>query len=392
MTYYNEFDRHAAAWLRELGKAGEIEPGEVDERSIADVTADDVRRYTRCHWFAGIGGWDYALRLAGWPTNRPVWTGSCPCQPYSAAGKRKGHKDERDLWPVFYGLIKEARPSVIFGEQVASSDVIGSSVEAAFVDAVQRGDYARANKLAKRVVTQPAFHSHPRWITRVRADLEGVGYAVRWSILGAHSVQAPHIRQRLYWVANATEPRAGEDERQLRGMSGWRCEDGRLAYRESEGRSGMVAERETGIGKRSRVGGGCTVGRLADADVTRPLSSTHRGIHSGEKSTGTRDVELERCGGDCRLEHTTSDGRGEWRTKPGGRSIAGGCGDSFWSDSILIPCRDGKARRLKPGIEPLVDGIPGRVGLLRGYGNAIVPQVAAAFIRAFLETESGVMP
>jgi DNA (cytosine-5)-methyltransferase 1 len=46
---------------------------------------------------------------------------------------------------------------------------------------------------------------------------------------------------------------------------------------------------------------------------------------------------------------------------------------------------DGKVRRIEPGTRPLVDGIPGRVGLLRGYGNAIVPQVAAQFIQAFDE-------
>ena len=61
-----------------------------------------------------------------------------------------------------------------------------------------------------------------------------------------------------------------------------------------------------------------------------------------------------------------------------------------WSDFDIIPCRDPKHgtiyRRIEPGAEPLVDGLPGRVGLLRGYGDAIVPQVAATFIGAFLET------
>ena len=89
-AYYNEFDPFAAAWLRGLIKTGQIAAGDVDERSITEVTADDVRGYTQCHFFAGIGGWSYALRLAGWPDTRPVWTGSCPCQPFSHAGKSGG--------------------------------------------------------------------------------------------------------------------------------------------------------------------------------------------------------------------------------------------------------------------------------------------------------------
>lgn len=113
-AYYNEIDPFAAQWLRELIKAGHIAPGEVDTRSIENVAADDLAGFTQCHFFAGIGTWSYALRCAGWPDDRPVWTGSCPCQPFSAAGKRKGTADERHLWPAFFRLISQCRPDVIF--------------------------------------------------------------------------------------------------------------------------------------------------------------------------------------------------------------------------------------------------------------------------------------
>ncbi len=95
-AYYNEIDPHAAAWLRELIKAGHITDGEVDERSIEDVTPEDLLGFTQCHFFAGIGGWSYALRLAGWPDDRPVWTGSCPCQPFSAASATGGFWRDAD--------------------------------------------------------------------------------------------------------------------------------------------------------------------------------------------------------------------------------------------------------------------------------------------------------
>jgi site-specific DNA-cytosine methylase len=173
VNYYNENDPKAAAWLRELITWGQIPDGDVDERSIEDVPATDLDGYTQCHFFAGIGGWPLALRLAGWPVDRPVWTGSCPCQPFSAAGKGAGFADERHLWPAWHWLIRERRPDRIFGEQVATA---------------------------------------LQWWDLVSADLEAEDYACAAAIIGAHSVGAPHIRQRLYWMADATgERRAGLD-------------------------------------------------------------------------------------------------------------------------------------------------------------------------------------
>jgi DNA (cytosine-5)-methyltransferase 1 len=165
-AYYNENDPFAVAWLRELIKAGLIADGEVDERSIEYVTADDVRGFTQCHFFAGIGGWSYALRLAGWPDERAVWTGSCPCQPFSSAGAQAGGHDPRDLWPTWYQLIRECRPSVVFGEQVKAAIAHG-------------------------------------WLDRLCDDLEGQDYAVGAANLPACSVGTPHLRYRIWFVADA---------------------------------------------------------------------------------------------------------------------------------------------------------------------------------------------
>ena len=167
-AYYNEIDPYAAQWLRNLIAAGHIAPGDVDERSILEVKPDDLRSYTQCHFFAGIGGWSYALRLAGWPDDRPVWTGSCPCQPFSAAGKQRGSDDARHLWPAFFDLIRECRPASVFGEQVAGA-----------------AGYA--------------------WWDHVAADMEGAHYAAAAVDIGAHSIGAPHRRQRLYWAASNTK-------------------------------------------------------------------------------------------------------------------------------------------------------------------------------------------
>lgn len=173
-AYYNEIDPFAAQWLRNLIAGGHIAPGEVDERSIEDVTPDDLRGFTQCHFFAGIGVWSHSLRLAGWPDDKPVWTGSCPCQPFSAAGKGDGFADERHLWPAFFHLISERRPQHVFGEQVASGN---------------------ANA----------------WFDLVQADLEGMGYAFGLVPFTSAGIGAPHIRERAYWVAES----AGEQHQKL---------------------------------------------------------------------------------------------------------------------------------------------------------------------------------
>lgn len=181
-AYYNEIDPYAAQWLRNLIDAGHIARGDVDERSIVDVQPSDIAGYVQCHFFAGFGGWPRALRIAGIADSEPVWTGSCPCQPLSSAGQRKGHADERHLWPAFYGLIAQRSPAIIFGEQVASKD-------------------------------------GREWLSGVRADLETLGYASGAADLCAAGAGAPQIRQRLYWMAHSkslgswpTQPRDSQAE------------------------------------------------------------------------------------------------------------------------------------------------------------------------------------
>lgn len=116
---YNDTDPGAAAWLRQLIRERALPYGYIDTRSISDLGAADAGRFEQCHFFAGIGGWPYALQLAGW--RGPVWTGSCPCQPFSAAGKRRGVADERHLWPAFRGLIAECRPKRPSAEYLAAA-------------------------------------------------------------------------------------------------------------------------------------------------------------------------------------------------------------------------------------------------------------------------------
>jgi DNA (cytosine-5)-methyltransferase 1 len=278
--YYNEIDPYAAQWLRNLIAEGLIAEGDVDGRSIIDVRATDLAGYTQCHFFAGIGGWSYALRLAGWADDRPVWTGSCPCQPFSNAGKRAGFVDDRHLWPAWARLIDIRRPAVIFGEQVAS-----------------------------------AAH----WLRLVRGDLEALGYAVGAMPIEAASAGANHRRDRYWFVADAEGERQQPRSRPSQKMGP---------------RKSRAVEPE-GCDQISPRGG---VADVADSSESR-FSLPERG-----SIFGTRGRQEGRAVAEC----------------------------SWWST--------------EPAVGRVAHGIPARVGKLRAFGNAIVPQVAAEFIKAFMET------
>ena len=320
MNYYNEIDPYAAQWLRNLIDAGHIAPGIVDERSITDVKPADLAGYTQCHFFAGIGVWSHALRQSGWPDSRPVWTGSCPCQPFSTAGNQKGTADERHLWPVWFNLIRECRPPVVFGEQVEA--------------AIRHG-----------------------WLDLVQTDLEGEDYACGAVGIPAAGVGAPHIRQRLYFVANATSKRRYE----------------RFEL-ESNGRAGEA--------KQNGLGG--EFDELAD-DIDAGLQGRLPG--GAYERRQDQHGHAGRDGAVSGLANTQSDRGNTVRGVFAGPHKSESLGmPNFWADCDWLSCRDGKYRPVEPSTFPLAHGATARVGRLRAYGNAIVPQAAQALIEAYLET------
>lgn len=362
-VYYNEFDKHAASWLRNLMAAGLIPQGDVDERSIKEVQSSDLAGYDQCHFFAGIGGWCEALRLAGWG-DRPVWTGSCPCQPYSTAGKGEGDNDARNLWPDFFRLIRECKPDTVFGEQVEG--------------AIRHG-----------------------WLDGICRDLETEGYAVGHTVLGAHSVGAPHIRQRLYWVGHASGGRRIEDQAIPRQPT----TSVSLPESPSHGRGVYSTPRPWGCGReqgRSEEPGRsgevtCGVG-LADTASVRcdGLPIIARGVSETEDEG--RLLESQGSGDGIVGDTDNTRCKSETSGRVLQRELAdAACVGKFWGDYQFVHCRDGKSRRIESGIQPLVDGVPfkladgrtnegvSRAKVLRGIGNAIVPQVAAEFIGAYVD-------
>jgi len=339
LAYYNEIDPYCAAWLQNLMDAGHIAPGVIDTRSIEDVRPDELAGYTQCHFFAGIGVWSLALRSAGWPDSRRAWTGSCPCQPFSAAGKGAGFADERHLWPAWQHLINQCRPPVIFGEQVASKAV-------------------------------------DPWIDLVHADMEGMGYAFGCVPFPSAGVGAPHIRDRTFWVADTSGPGLAQ-RLGLAGVSGF---------------TPGADAREAAIGS-----GVCPAGGMADTNGWNP--SAERQQRSGEQRQQPQDGGAGRLANASsegrrseRPHGNTTHGTQAIRAgqaEPGRRGTAcyepAGPTNGHWQAADWLLCTDGHWRPVEPGTFPLAHGASNRVGRLRAYGNAINAQAAQAFIESYCE-------
>lgn len=424
-AYYNENDDYAAAWLENLIAAGHIAPGIVDRRPIQDVEAFELMEFTQCHFFAGIGVWSHALRRAGWSDDRPIWTGSCPCQPFSAAGKQKGFEDERHLWPVWNRLIEQCKPSIVVGEQVDKA-----------LD----------------------------WIDLVSSDLEAQSYAFGAAIISAAGFEGAHIRHRNYFVGLGQSENSGRQS--IPNVAGSFAEgmgaperqsvqpsiagsDIRLANNNNsglEGRTGMSeCTNQLPVGQTSLVDGlgdsgvqpserrarsisgtetGSTSVRhpdgrhdhghsdageidgLADATISGSFSSAQSGIYSREKITGSWDGKLERYSPDSGLADTECE---QWERRwTGTESDKSGSVERTERlcdvDEVRtthapmlgrqavdwLYGRDGKWRPVESGTFPLAHAAPARVGRLRAYGNALDAETATQFCEVVHEICDGI--
>lgn len=428
-AFYSEWEAYPAQWTRNLIAAGHIAPGVVDERSISDLSAEDVRGFDQAHFFAGISVWSYALRLAGIPDGFPCWSGSCPCQGFSSAGRKRGFEDERHLWPEWFRLIEANRPPVIFGEQVSSPDGL-------------------------------------KWLDLVSSQLEGIGYSFGAIVTCASGIGAPHQRHRMYFVAHTKEFRWGT-WRPTKRRSEWLADTN--SFTRDQGRSiasGSDRRSDAESWARSRSGSSADL-RVADPDGERldgqrvrvqqgqsredhaeaarngetnwlaDADDSGRGsiignVRAGESFDGgsSAAVWLGNANSDGAGQHArelqSDEGQHEVRGEVSDHALesssaaralghphhqglaqqlgqsgvsreatAGAAGQAteragapttgFWANAEWVYCADGKYRPTEPGVAALAAGSPGRVGQIKAYGNALNAWQAATFIRAFIE-------
>jgi len=297
--------------------------------------------------------------------------------------------DERHLWPHWFHLIEECRPSTVFGEQVASKDGLG-------------------------------------WIDLVQADMEGADYALGAFDLCSASFGAPHIRQRLWFVADTDNPRSqgwiprGSDT-QRQDQHGHVGRDSATNRMGNTNHSGSQGSSQTGIGEGVEQSGSQFAGARTDVGVDNTISDGRQegrfgdhGRNDGEQpDPDVEDVGMgnaqhdgqstssEQGGNDQdapddekeQIVSVQSEGASISRDDRSGDGGEGG-GDTearanetngAWADADWLLCRDGKWRPVRPESFPLAHGATARVGRLRAYGNAITAQVAQGLIESYME-------
>jgi len=308
--------------------------------------------------FSGIGGFDLAAEWMGWEnlfhceqdefcrtilnyywpeaatyadiqeTDFTIWrnridilTGGFPCQPYSQAGKRKGTEDERHLWPEMLRAIREIAPSYIVGENVAG--IVNWNGGLVFEE--------------------------------ICSDLEAEEYEVQPVILPAAGVNAPHRRDRVWFIAHATSHR---DNRAP-------CESG-STFGGQDGR-----KNEQPCNRRE-------VQPIANSGLQRQKKRQKQSVGINELCKKRNAPNSEGTGREgkcfCKQKQIQSNGQG--------------CGD-IQAGFEKFPTQPPVCSR-NDGISEQLDGITfpkWRKESIKGYGNAIVPQVAYEIFKAIQKHE-----
>jgi DNA (cytosine-5)-methyltransferase 1 len=287
--------------------------------------------------FSGIGGFDLAAEWMGWenvfsceinPFGRKIleyyWsnakhyedikttdftihrggidilTGGFPCQPFSQAGKRKGTEDDRHLWPEMLRAIKEIKPTWVVGENV----------------------YGIVNWNRGLVFDQ------------VQTDLENEGYEIQPVILPAGSIEAPHKRERVWFIAYNNQR-----DREKIGF-----QTGREEYLESNGRNGNDSNSKSHGHRRGK---------------NKQLPIRERKLFQGEQKRSKIRSEVEGC----------SRKPGRFENFPTQPPVCSGDDElSSRLDNITFP--------------------KWRNESIKGYGNAVVPQLVYEIFKVIQEYEN----
>lgn len=345
---------------------------------------DDFPRTVLSYWFPKSKGYGNIKEtdFTPWRGKIDVLTGGFPCQPFSVAGQRKGQEDDRYLWPEMLRAIREIRPTWIVGENVGG-----------ILSMVQPGNEVTVESQASlfEEADKETILEQEYVVETVCRDLEQEGYSVQPVVIPACSVEAPHIRYRVFFIAHRSDARAESVQREGKdGVHGFN----HFAYANSHdaGRSGYEpVGREAGKGEARERQRERVRGNIERTGAERTIADS--------KCTGRGQVRQE-------IQSEQPDGNSfnsvgyEWNA-PYAYNVNGNLSRlcTGWI-SQLMPSGVFKNRRdwrNFPTQSPVCrgnDGLPFDVvrltisltawctGSIKGYGNAIVPQVMYEIFKA----------
>lgn len=297
------------------------------------------------YWYPNAESYDDITKtdFTKWRGRVNVLTGGFPCQPFSYAGKRKGEKDDRYLWPSMYRAIDEIKPDWVVAENVAG--ILTMVEQGSIVTVEEESTLFDEDNRVHRYQFRETFT-----LERICQDLETHGYSVQPILIPACAVEAPHRRDRVFIVAHA-------------------CGCGQSTSEQQGERTGQTIQRE--IGKQSLDG----TGRLGVSQSFTDSESTRGGCLQGDSLCSQSDGTPKRVPSDnnrfssawiaSNSKRDDVAGQGRWNTFPTITPIhRRNDGLPFDVDNLAIPFNKWRTQSLK------------------AYGNAIVPQVMYEIFRA----------
>lgn len=323
-----------------------------------------------------------------WKGRIDVLTGGFPCQPFSLAGQRKGADDNRYLWPEMLRAIREIRPTWVIGENVAGILTMVQPGEETEMGS-QTALFGEDNR--KRVLLRQEYV-----VETICKDLEREGYSVQPLLIPDCAVGAPHRRDRVFFIAHRADSGVEGMQRKWEDniLSGRTAPDtDSHRWRNGKNQQVTIAERKgtANIGTFSEDGTSSYSQCSGSGQIYKEVQSEQPNGHSFDSNGGKRDVantkskqsERDRLEQpkDCATEQRES-----------GRSSS--------ENNSKYATRGWKNFPTQSPVCRGNDGLPFNVGDLtipftkwrqesvKGYGNAIVPQVILEIFKAIEELDN----
>lgn len=344
------------------------------------------------YWFPDSEHYENITKtdFSQWKGRIDVLTGGFPCQPFSLAGQRKGADDNRYLWPEMLRAIREIRPAWVIGENVAGILTMVQPGKETEVGS-QTSLFGKDNR--KRILLRQEYV-----VETICKDLEREGYSVQPLLIPACAVGAPHRRDRVWFVAHRADSgvegmqRKWEDNilsgRTAPDTDSHRWRNGKnqqVTIAERKGTANIGTFREDGTSSYSQCSG--------SGQVQQEIQSEQSNGHSFDSNGGEWDAPYSSSEGLSTLRFPTSIEKKKWENEDGcSVQPAGNVRRASFAERWKNFPTQSPVCRGNDGVPFNVDNLTipftkWRQESIKGYGNAIVPQVILEIFKAIEKIE-----